>query len=246
MRKKSRVVVLLMVTSLLFGATGVFAGSQLEKITAYINHDIAFTVDDQSWQPTDKEGNALGPIVYKGTSYLPARSVAEAVGATINWDPASYTIHIKSPVELEDPNAGIPYQDTEDYVPVNAEALAEETPEAANDLVDLGIAGINEVYEESSSSVQEETNFSMFSQEYAEELDGQNNQASIDGNDAVELKNFKLVEIQTYAEKHTATLTYTATKVETADGKTTSTTVFYTVELISEKGYVVINSIEAH
>ncbi|WP_068775875.1 stalk domain-containing protein [Paenibacillus sp. FJAT-26967] len=96
-------------SSLLFGSMGVFAAGGIEKIQAYLNHDIKFQVNGKSWVPKDSDGVKLAPVVYEGSSYLPARAVAEALGAEVKWDDDTQTIYIKSGSGSS--TDGIPYKD---------------------------------------------------------------------------------------------------------------------------------------
>jgi hypothetical protein len=79
--------------ALFFGISiGAFAASNLEQITAYINHDLKLSLKGQSWQPMDEDGSALSPITYNGSTYLPARAIGEAFGVQIGWDEATQTV----------------------------------------------------------------------------------------------------------------------------------------------------------
>ncbi|WKL03883.1 hypothetical protein Q0F98_11275 [Paenibacillus amylolyticus] len=70
----------------LTGATGVFAGTQLEKISAYLNHGISFNVDGAAYSPTDSNGNKLAPITYNNSTYLPVRALADALHVPVSYD----------------------------------------------------------------------------------------------------------------------------------------------------------------
>lgn len=70
----------------LTGATGVFAGTQLEKISAYLNHGISFNVDGAAYSPTDGNGNKLAPITYNNSTYLPVRAIADALHVPVSYD----------------------------------------------------------------------------------------------------------------------------------------------------------------
>jgi hypothetical protein len=70
----------------LTGAAGVFAGTQLEKISAYLNHGISFNVDGAAYTPTDGNGNKLAPITYNNSTYLPVRAIADALHVPVSYD----------------------------------------------------------------------------------------------------------------------------------------------------------------
>ncbi|KRE94907.1 hypothetical protein ASG89_31955 [Paenibacillus sp. Soil766] len=72
--------------------TGVMADSNLKEITAYINQSINIKLNGNQFVPTDSEGNKLNPIIYNGDSYLPVRSLSQALGVPVNYDDLTSTI----------------------------------------------------------------------------------------------------------------------------------------------------------
>ncbi|MBR1443925.1 MAG: NPCBM/NEW2 domain-containing protein [Firmicutes bacterium] len=56
--------------------------------------DIKICVDGVQMMPRDSVGKELEPFVYNGTTYLPVRAVAEAVGKDVTWDSQSSTVYI--------------------------------------------------------------------------------------------------------------------------------------------------------
>ncbi|WP_438350359.1 stalk domain-containing protein [Paenibacillus sp. FA6] len=51
-----------------------------------MNHGISFLLDGEAWTPKDPTGKKLTPISYKGATYVPLKSVAEATGVDVDWD----------------------------------------------------------------------------------------------------------------------------------------------------------------
>ncbi|PZD93105.1 hypothetical protein DNH61_25345 [Paenibacillus sambharensis] len=92
--KKSAFAATLVATSLVFGAVGAFGATGLQKITAYLNHDIKFNLNSSVWTPRSADGSKITPITYEGTTYLPARAIADAVGTDIGWNGSTKTISI--------------------------------------------------------------------------------------------------------------------------------------------------------
>ncbi|MGN0711812.1 MAG: stalk domain-containing protein [Anaerovoracaceae bacterium] len=71
----------------------VFAAGAIEKIEAYVNHQMNFTFDGESKVlPDDYE-----VIVYKDRSYVPVRFIAENLGAEVEWNNETKNISITSP-----------------------------------------------------------------------------------------------------------------------------------------------------
>jgi len=79
--------------------TGVFAGSKLQEIKAYLNHDIKIVVNGTAVQLTNQNGKPVVPISYDNTTYLPVRAVSEALGVAVSFDAATNTVNLGEKVE---------------------------------------------------------------------------------------------------------------------------------------------------
>ncbi len=79
----------------LSGAAGVYAGSNLEKINAYLNHGITFNVNGADQSLTDSNGKKLVPITYQNTTYLPVRAISNLAGIDVEFDAASQRIRLE-------------------------------------------------------------------------------------------------------------------------------------------------------
>ncbi|MDO7905223.1 hypothetical protein Q5741_02195 [Paenibacillus sp. JX-17] len=65
------------------GSVGAAAGSNPDKITAYLNRDVHSQVYGEDVKQADAKGNPLLPITCNGTTYVPLRTIADAfMGAT--------------------------------------------------------------------------------------------------------------------------------------------------------------------
>ncbi|OMD80041.1 hypothetical protein BSK49_28585 [Paenibacillus odorifer] len=104
--KKSVFISSLVVCSLVFGVVGAGAANGITKIQAALNSNIKFKVDGNSWQPKDGNGKNLSALVYNGTTYLPLRSTAEALGVNLSLNSATQVISLDSGSAN-----GIPYND---------------------------------------------------------------------------------------------------------------------------------------
>lgn len=78
------------------GSAGVYAGAKLQQIKAYLNHSIGVVVDGTPYWLKDGNGKTLTPITYEGLTYLPIRSVADALDVPIIYDSANYKVRIGS------------------------------------------------------------------------------------------------------------------------------------------------------
>ncbi len=86
-----------LIAGIMIGAiiTGGF-GLAANAATLYdvIDHGIRIVVDGKKLNPTDANGNAVEPIIYNGTTYLPVRAVANALGKAVYWDGPEYTVYL--------------------------------------------------------------------------------------------------------------------------------------------------------
>lgn len=80
----------------LTGSAGVYAGTQLETIKAYLNHGLAIEVNGQKFTPTGDQGKKLAPITYQGSTYLPVRSIADALKTDVKYDSKNNKVSIGS------------------------------------------------------------------------------------------------------------------------------------------------------
>ncbi len=70
-----------------------FAASTQQTISAMIG-GIRIILDGQELHPTDVNGEPVEPMIYNGTTYLPVRAVASALGKAVSWDGETYTVYL--------------------------------------------------------------------------------------------------------------------------------------------------------
>ncbi|MCW3795059.1 copper amine oxidase N-terminal domain-containing protein [Paenibacillus sp. LS1] len=73
-------------------AIGAGAAPILEKITANLNWGINYNISGKAWSPVDQNGKKLAAITYNNTTYLPVRSVGEALGVAVDYNGSSQTL----------------------------------------------------------------------------------------------------------------------------------------------------------
>lgn len=59
-----------------------------------ITDGVSIVVDGKKLNPTDANGNEVQPMIYNGTTYLPVRTVANALGKAVYWDGPNYTVYL--------------------------------------------------------------------------------------------------------------------------------------------------------
>ena len=86
----------ILVTLSVLGVIGAAAAASQQ--TATLDYaDIKITLDGQTVTPTDANGTAVEPFAISGTTYLPVRAVANALGLEVTWDSATSTVVLTTP-----------------------------------------------------------------------------------------------------------------------------------------------------
>jgi hypothetical protein len=99
----------------------VFAAGGSKTFEAVFNN-IKIVIDGTEIVPKDASGNVVEPFIANGTTYLPVRAVAEALGKEVYWDGPNYTVYLGSMGgALEYPTLGL-----EDAVNIGDEWLNAE------------------------------------------------------------------------------------------------------------------------
>ena len=94
---KKNIKLVFIVSIILSLCTGVVLGvGGIEHIQAALNHDMKIFVNGARLTLTDEQGQNFDPIVYNGRTYVPARFIANALGANIHWNGDTQTIDIVS------------------------------------------------------------------------------------------------------------------------------------------------------
>lgn len=96
-------------------ASGVAIAANTTTLYDVMTSGIKIYVDGQKINPKDADGNRVEPFIYNGTTYLPVRAVADALGKAVYWDGPNYTVYLgKAPYDLEYPTVQL-----EDMVSIN-------------------------------------------------------------------------------------------------------------------------------
>lgn len=68
-------------------------GHQSVEVTTVYN-DIKIVVNGNAITPTDVNGNIVEPFIIDGTTYLPVRALANALGEEVSWEQSTSTVYI--------------------------------------------------------------------------------------------------------------------------------------------------------
>jgi len=77
-----------------------FASPVMAQVTRQAEltfRDIRITLNGETLTPTDVHGNEVEPFIYDGTTYLPVRGIANALGLEVDWDDATSTVILTAP-----------------------------------------------------------------------------------------------------------------------------------------------------
>lgn len=96
MKKSLRALIALLCLGGLLVTVVLAAGTYTKTLTAYYQ-DIKLTINGQTVEPKDVNGNVVDPYIVDGTTYLPVRAVSEALGKQVDWDGNTNTVLISDP-----------------------------------------------------------------------------------------------------------------------------------------------------
>ncbi|MCL2386825.1 MAG: copper amine oxidase N-terminal domain-containing protein [Defluviitaleaceae bacterium] len=83
-------------------ATSVYAAARTQSITVTYNN-IRLVVNGTHVIPRDAQGNVIEPFVFGGTTFLPVRAVAEALGQEVSWDGNTQTVYVGQTTQIPQP-----------------------------------------------------------------------------------------------------------------------------------------------
>ncbi len=75
-------------------AGGVVFAASTTTLYDVLTNGVKIVVDGKKLNPTDANGNKVEPFIYNGTTYLPVRAVANAMGKAVYWDGPEYTVYL--------------------------------------------------------------------------------------------------------------------------------------------------------
>ncbi|GGF90114.1 hypothetical protein GCM10010912_39090 [Paenibacillus albidus] len=130
MKSKKMIIATMVCGMAITGSAGVYAGTNMEKISAFLNHSIGFKVNGAAYSPVDNKGNKLAAITYKDITYLPVRALADALKVPVTFDAAANQVVLGTSSGSTTPGSGSAV--TMVAVPYTAAQKAEITKAFAN------------------------------------------------------------------------------------------------------------------
>lgn len=100
MKKRKLIPALALTLALLCGITiGATASNGIQKIQVDLDPTISVKYNGETQTMLDANGSRIYPIAYKGTTYLPIRTVAGLAGVEAKWDQATRSVLLGDPTE---------------------------------------------------------------------------------------------------------------------------------------------------
>ncbi|MEK8211374.1 hypothetical protein [Paenibacillus sp. FSL L8-0463] len=109
MKSKKKIIATMVFGMAVTGSAGVYAGTNLQKISAYLNHSIGFQVNGADYTPVDGNGKTLAPITYNNTTYLPVRAMADVLKVPVAFDASSNQVILGTNNSSAVTLAAVPY-----------------------------------------------------------------------------------------------------------------------------------------
>lgn len=93
-RQKIKYLVLGMIIMAVFSTMVVPAMAAMIQKQITVATGVNIYVDDVKLNPVDSSGKPVEAFIYNGTTYLPVRAVAEAVGKAVSWDGKTRSVYL--------------------------------------------------------------------------------------------------------------------------------------------------------
>ncbi|WP_405107277.1 hypothetical protein MHH28_26755 [Paenibacillus sp. FSL K6-1217] len=127
MKSKKMIIATMVFGMAVTGSAGVYAGTNMQKISAYLNHGIGFKVNGAAYTPVDNNGKTMAPITYKDTTYLPVRAMADALKVPVTFNASTNEVILGTGTGTTTPDNGSAVKLTEvQYSAAQKEQIAKE------------------------------------------------------------------------------------------------------------------------
>lgn len=91
MKKTTKIIAGCLASVLALSGTVIFGSKAVKQAEIYYRN-IKIKVNGEEIKPSNEQGETVEPFIYEGTTYLPMRAVADAVGMDVAWDEETGTV----------------------------------------------------------------------------------------------------------------------------------------------------------
>ncbi len=129
--------------------SGIAFAKKASQTTELFYNDIKITLNGKEVLPTDANGNYVEPFTISGTTYLPVRGVANALGMNVEWDGANRTVVLSNALSAPFTLAAGQYVVGEDIEAGKYDCRAVSgSGNFMGEVESLGFMGLNEILAE--------------------------------------------------------------------------------------------------
>lgn len=93
--KKIKIIITVTALVLVLAISVSASTNTVDKTLTY--RDIKITLYGKELTPTDAAGNSTEPFIMDGSTYLPVRAIASAIGLDVGWDGDTNTVILGNP-----------------------------------------------------------------------------------------------------------------------------------------------------
>jgi len=97
MTKRKRIVTLIMALAVSIGLCISVLAAPIWTNVRIAHNNIRINIDGEQITPRDAAGNTVEPFIMDGTTYLPVRAIADALGMEVRWDGDTNTVFLTTP-----------------------------------------------------------------------------------------------------------------------------------------------------
>ena len=129
--------------------SGAVFAKQISQTAELFYNNIKISLNNKEVLPKDANGNYVEPFTINGTTYLPVRAIANALGINVDWDGNTNTVILSNALSAPFTLAAGQYIVGEDIIPgkYNCRAVS-GSGNFMGDVNSLGFMGLNEILAE--------------------------------------------------------------------------------------------------
>lgn len=93
MKKAGKITLLALAATVVLSGVAAVGKSIAKQVDIYYRN-IKININGEEYTPKNVDGETVEPFIYEGTTYLPVRAVADALGKDVEWDDETSTVII--------------------------------------------------------------------------------------------------------------------------------------------------------